>query len=123
MVHLGNNIARLRNFRRIPQKDMAARLSMSQQTYSNVENKQEIDEDLLQKIAEVLDFPVDAIRELDSHSILSINQQGGNAGNIFYQTSSDKLQELYEKLLKEKEEIIKTKDEIIEMYKKQQKAS
>lgn len=123
MVHLGNNVARLRNFRRIPQKDMAARLNMSQQSYSNVENKQEIDEDLLQKIAEVLEFPIEAIRELDSHSVLSINQQGGNAGNIFYQTSPDRLQELYEKLLKEKDEIIKSKDEVIALYKKQQKAS
>jgi transcriptional regulator with XRE-family HTH domain len=124
MVHLGNNVARLRNFRRIPQKEMASKLQMSQQTYSNVENKQDIDEDLLQKIAEVLEFPIEAIRELDTHSVLSINQQGGNAGNIFYQTSAtDKLQDLYEKLLKEKDEIIKIKDEMIEMFKKQQTAS
>jgi len=124
MEHLGNNIARLRNFRRIPQKEMAAKLRMTQQAYSAVENKAEIDEDLLEKIAEVLDFPVQAVRELDSHSVLSINQQGGNAGSVFYQYNpNEKIQELYERLLKEKDDIIKSKDEVIEMYKKQKNAS
>jgi len=110
MEHLGNNIARLRNFRRIPQKEMAAKLRMTQQAYSAVENKAEIDEDLLEKIAEVLDFPVQAVRELDSHSVLSINQQGGNAGSVFYQYNpNEKIQELYERLLKEKDDIIKSR--------------
>ncbi|GAB3910521.1 helix-turn-helix domain-containing protein [Mucilaginibacter boryungensis] len=124
MEHLGNNIARLRNFRRIPQKEMAAKLRMTQQAYSAVENKAEIDEDLLEKIAEVLDFPVQAVRELDAHSVLSINQQGGNAGSVFYQYNpNEKIQELYERLLKEKDDIIKSKDEVIEMYRKQKNAS
>ncbi|MFB9840887.1 helix-turn-helix domain-containing protein [Mucilaginibacter ginsenosidivorans] len=124
MEHLGNNIARLRNFRRIPQKEMAAKLRMTQQAYSAVENKAEIDEDLLEKIAEVLDFPVQAVRELDAHSVLSINQQGGNAGSVFYQYNpNEKIQELYERLLKEKDDIIKSKDEVIEMYRKQKNVS
>lgn len=123
MNHVGNNIARLRNFRRMPQKEMAAKLSMSQQAYSSIENKQEIDDDLLERIAQILEFPVDAIRDLDAHSVLSINQQGGNAGSVFYQYNpNEKIQELYERLLKEKDDIIKSKDEVIEMYRKQQKA-
>lgn len=124
MNHVGNNIARLRNFRRMPQKEMAAKLNMSQQAYSTIENKPDVDDDLLERIAQVLEFPVDAIRELDAHSVVSINQQGGNAGSIFYQYNpNEKIQELYERLLKEKDDIIKSKDEVIEMYRKQQKAS
>lgn len=107
----------------MPQKEMAAKLSMSQQAYSSIENKQEIDDDLLERIAQILEFPVDAIRDLDAHSVLSINQQGGNAGSVFYQYNpNEKIQELYERLLKEKDDIIKSKDEVIEMYRKQQKA-
>ena len=122
MAHLGQNIARLRGFRQIPQKEMASKLKMAQQTYSNLENKAEIDEDLLERIAKALDFPVQAIKELDSHSALSVNQQGGNTGSIFYQYNpNEKMIELYERMIKERDETIKKKDEIIEMLKKQKK--
>ncbi len=107
MRHLGQNIARLRGFRKLAQKEMAAKLSMAQQTYSSIENKAEIDEDLLDRIAAVLDFPVQAIKELDSQSVLSVNQQGGNTGSVFYQYNpNEKIIELYERMLKEKDEII-----------------
>lgn len=109
MSHLGQNIARLRGFRKIPQKEMASKLKMAQQTYSNLENKAEIDEELLDRIALVLDFPVQAIKELDSHSVLSVNQQGGNTGSVFYQYNpNEKIIELYERMLKEKDEVIET---------------
>ena len=131
MVHLGNNIAKLRGFRRIPQKEMASKLKISQQDYSKLEQKEQIDDDLLQLIADALDFPVEVIKHLDSNtSALSVNQQGGNTGSIFYQypPDSEGVVQLYEKLLQEKEnllkakdEIIQQKDELIQMYK--QKAS
>lgn len=120
MPHLGQNIARLRGFRKMPQKEMASKLNMAQQTYSNLENKAEIDEDLLDRIAAVLDFPVQAIKELDSQSVLSVNQQGGNTGSVFYQYNpNEQIIELYERMLKQKDELLKQKDQIIEMYKKQ----
>lgn len=131
MVHLGNNIARLRGFRRMTQKEVADKARMSQQEYSRLESKQTIDDDLLEIIASVLDFPVDLVKQLDSASVVNNNQQGGNAGNIFYQNeNADHVVELYEKLLAEKDEVIKMqqgvikdKDAVIEMYKNQQKAS
>ncbi|HVW99081.1 MAG TPA: helix-turn-helix transcriptional regulator [Candidatus Babeliaceae bacterium] len=120
MNHIGKNIARLRGFRQLPQKEMASRLNMAQQTYSAIESKEEIDDDLLERIADVLGFPVQALKELDSHSILSINQQGGNAGSVFYQYNpNEKMQELYERMLRDKDEIIKQKDAIIDGFKQQ----
>ena len=121
MVHIGNNIAKLRGFRRLPQKDVATKLNLSQQEYSKIESKAQIDDDLLDRIAEIIDFPSEIIKGLDSGiTIQSCNQQGGNSENIstgtYNQYNSEKIVELYEKLLKEK-------DEIIEMYKKQQNAS
>ena len=131
MVHLGNNIARLRGFRRMTQKQLADKVHITQQEYSRLESKPAIDDDLLEKIAEAMDFPVELIKHLDSASVVNNNQQGGNAGNIFYQNeNAEHVVELYEKLIKEKEEvirmkeeIIKQKEEVIEMYKKQQMAS
>jgi transcriptional regulator with XRE-family HTH domain len=57
MVHLGNNIAKLRGFRRMPQKDIAQRLGLTQQEYSRIESKDLVDDDLLERIAVELDFP------------------------------------------------------------------
>jgi len=117
MAHLGQNIARLRGFRKLPQKEMASKLGMAQQTYSAVESKAEIEEDLLDRIAIALDFPVQAIKELDSQSVLSVNQKGGNTGSVFYQYNpNEKMIELYERMLKEK-------DDIIEAYKQRFKDS
>jgi len=121
MVHIGNNIARLRSFRRIPQKDMASRLGLSQQEYSRIEKKDEIDEDLLGKIASVLDFPIEAVKNIESSTtIQTVYQQNGNSGNGFYIHSNDKIIEMYERLLDEKDSVIETQKNIIELYKKQQ---
>lgn len=128
MIHLGNNISRLRSFRRIPQKDIASKLLMTQQEYSKLEGKEVIDDDLLQKIADIIDFPVEFIKQLDNNnSAFSFNQQGGNTGNIFNQYGSEeakKITDHYEKLLLEKESVIQEKnktiqqkDEMIEFYK------
>ncbi len=123
MVHLGNNVARLRSFRRIPQKEMASQLAMSQQEYSRIEKKEEIDDDLLNKIAEVLDFPVEAIKHIESSTtIQTVYQQNGNSGNGFYVNANDKIVEMYERLLKEKDMVIEMQRDVIELY-KNQKAS
>jgi transcriptional regulator with XRE-family HTH domain len=119
MAHLGNNIAKLRGFRRIPQKEIASKLKLSQQEYSKIECKSEIDDNMLNLIAKTLDFPVELIQSLDSNGqVENVYQQEGNKGHIFNYdfNSTEKMVELYERLLKEK-------DEVIEMYKKQQKAS
>lgn len=124
MVHLGNNIARLRSFRRIPQKDMAGKLGLSQQEYSRIEKKEEVDDGILSQIAEILNFPVEAFKHIESSTtIQTVYQQNGNNGNGFHQNATDKLEELYERLLSEKDIIIEMQKDIIEMYKNQQKAS
>jgi len=119
MAHLGNNIARLRGFKRLTQKELASKLNMRQQDYSKIENKEQIDDEMLNLIAKVLDFPVELIKSIDSNGhVENVYQQDGNKGHVFHYefNSVEKIVELYDKLLKEK-------DEIIEMYKRQQKAS
>lgn len=118
MVHLGNNVARLRGFRQLPQKEVASRLNISQQDYSKIETKAEIDEDLLFRIATAIDFPVDLIKELENASIQTIHNSGEITSSIFYQNNPvEKLIEVYEQLLKEKDEVIKSKDAVIELLK------
>jgi transcriptional regulator with XRE-family HTH domain len=125
MVHIGNNIARLRGFRRLPQKDIAAKLNLSQQDYSKIEAKAEIDEDLLERIATAIDFPIELIKELENSSIQTVHNSGSITDSIFYQQNNpmEKIIEVYEKLIKEKDEVIKNKEDLIVMYKQQRKAS
>ena len=123
MSHLGKNISSLRNFRRIPQKDMAARLQISQQEYSRMESKEEIDEEWLNRIATILDFPVEAIKNMDSAATFqTVYQQTGNNGNGFYVNSNEKVIEMYERLLKEKDAVIEMQKGMIEMYKENKKS-
>ena len=115
MIHLGNNISKLRGFRRMPQKDIAGKLNLTQQEYSKLENRAEIDDDMLSLIAGALDFPVELIKTMDTNGrVENVYQQDGNKGHVFnYELSAtEKIVELYERLLKEK-------DELLEVYKKQ----
>lgn len=131
MTHLGYNIARLRGFKRLTQKEIASKLKMRQQDYSKIENSEFVDDMLLDSIAQALEMPVELIKHLDSNSAISYNQKGGNTGSIFYQTNNDeRIIEVYERLLKEKDAliqqkdaVIQQKDEVIALYKKQQKPS
>lgn len=116
MVHLGNNISKLRGFRRLGQKEVAAKLDILQQEYSRLEKKQVIDDEMLARIAAAIDFPVELIKTMQESGIVqNVYQNEGNNGNGFYINNPvEIIIELYNKLLKEK-------DEIIEMYKKLQK--
>ncbi len=124
MPHLGNNIARLRGFKRLTQKELAAKLDMRQQDYSKIEQKAIIDDDMLTIIAKALDFPMELIKSIDNNGhVENVYQQEGNKGNIFnYESNSmDKIVELYELMIKEKNQMIKEKDEIILTFIKKHK--
>lgn len=124
MAHLGKNVSSLRNFRRIPQKEMASKLNMSQQEYSRLENKEAIDDEMLGIIADILDFPIEAIKHMESSTnIQTVYQQSGNNGNGFYVNTNEKIIEMYERLLSEKDQVIQIQKDTIDMYKKQQQAS
>lgn len=101
MAHLGNNVAKLRNFRRRTQKEMAGLMKITQPEYSRIENREHINDELLETIAELLDFPIDLIKGLDSFGPQTVYQQDGNNGNGFcYVTNPlEKIVELYERLL------------------------
>lgn len=125
MIHMGNNIAKIRGFKQVTQKEMASKMGMKQQEYSRVEKKQFIDDEMVDLVADILDVPAETIKTMDENiSIQNIYQQSGNQGHVLnYGDSSDKIIQLYEKLLQEKDRIIAEKDQVIEMYKRQQKAS
>jgi len=126
-IHIGRNIRRLRELRGMKQETLAQKLGVTQQAISHLEQSETIDEDKLQKVAEVLEINAEDIRNFREDLIFHNNvNDNGTVFNYIdqYQTNSlEKVIEIYERLIKEKDTLLQQKDEVIEMYKKQQMAS
>jgi transcriptional regulator with XRE-family HTH domain len=113
-IHHGQNIKRLREIFGIKQEFIASELDTTPQFISKLEQKEVIDDDTLEKIANVLKLPVDTIKNLNDEATFNIiaNRYQDNSAstalgsNYFTCTFNplDKVVELYERLLKEKEE-------------------
>ncbi|MDB5227434.1 MAG: helix-turn-helix transcriptional regulator [Bacteroidota bacterium] len=122
-MHVGRNISKLRDLKGLKQEEFAKLLNMTQQAMSRLENKKEIDEDMLNQIAEKLGMTADGIRQFSSDATInSINQQGGNVyvERVFV-NDIEKIEELYSKIIKEKDEMIqflKKENEVLKAAKK-----
>ena len=119
-IHQGRNIKRFREMLGIKQEGLAYELGddWNQKKVSLLEQKEEIDEALLEQVARVLKVPVEAIKNFDEEAaIVNIqnNYEGSNnqGANMNYRCTFnplDKVVELYERLLaseKEKVELLK----------------
>lgn len=120
MTNIGKNIARIRLFKLIGQKEMADFLKISQQEYSRIEQKAAIDDRLLESIAAKLDCPVDIIKSLEQVEFTNqtVHQNDGNKGIGINISSSEQITALYERLLKEKDDVIALQKEQIRQLQK-----
>jgi transcriptional regulator with XRE-family HTH domain len=103
--HIGRNIGRLRELRGIKQEALAIAIGVSQQTISNIENSEVVDEDKLELIAKELGMSVDAIKNFSEENVInffnnfydnSASNGQGATGPIFNFNPIDKFIELYE---------------------------
>lgn len=120
-MHVGRKITKLRELKGIKQEDLAKLMKISQQAVSKLENKSEIDDETLKKIAESLGYTLEGIKEFNPDALIqSINQHCGNVNvaETLHINPLDKIIELYDKMLKEKDEIIATQKMEIESLKK-----
>ena len=113
-VHQGRNIKRFRDILGVKQEALATKLEMTQQAFSKIEQKEQIDEKTLNKVAEALQIPVEAIKNMTDEAAFNI------IGNTFQNDSSayvyqykcnfnpiDKVVELYERMLKAEQEKVR----------------
>jgi transcriptional regulator with XRE-family HTH domain len=113
-VHEGRNVKRIREILGIKQDALAIDLGLSQQAISQLEQKEALDADMLQKIAGILKVPVEAIKNFDEQAAVNyfntFNDNSINHGaNFNYQCTFnplDKMVELYERMIKDKTEMI-----------------
>lgn len=125
-VHHGRNIRRVRMEKNIKQEVLSEKVNMSQPTVSRYENMKVIDEETLQRFAKALNVPVDYLETLEedaptvvfeNNTINNSDQGGANTQVGFTQEENntsahfnptEKIVELYERLLKEKDDKIAT---------------
>lgn len=118
-VHEGRNVKRIREILGIKQDTLANDLGISQQSISQLEQKETIDKIMLERIAAILKVPVEAIKNFDAEAAINIisntfTSQDNSTLNAInpYCTFNpiDKIVELFEKLIaseKEKVELLK----------------
>ena len=83
-IHIGRKIARIRELKGIKQETLALDLGVSQQTVSNIEKSEKIDDDVLDRIAKSLAVPVEAIKNFNEETVINIisSTLHDNAGSI-----------------------------------------
>ena len=81
--HIGRKISRIRELRDMKQEVLATALGVSQQTISNIENSETVEDETLQKIAEVLGVSSEAIQNFSEEAVFNI------ISNIYHNNSSD----------------------------------
>jgi transcriptional regulator with XRE-family HTH domain len=70
--HIGRNISRIRELREMKQEALAMAIGVSQQTISNIENSESIEEDKLQEIAKALGVTIEILKNFSEEAVFNI---------------------------------------------------
>ena len=81
--HIGRNISRIRELRGMKQEALAIAIGISQQSISNIEASEIVDEEKLNAIAEALGVSAEGIKNYSDEAVFNI------IGNTYHNTSSD----------------------------------
>ncbi|MCP1994633.1 helix-turn-helix transcriptional regulator [Flavobacterium sp. HSC-61S13] len=128
-IHQGRNIKRFREMLSIKQDALAYELGddWNQQKISLLEQKETIDNTILEQVAQILKIPVEAIENFDEEQAVNIisntfhDTQGFiNYNPVFNNDPIDKIIQLhndkialYERMLKEKDEMMVRLEKLI----------
>ena len=121
-IHQGRNVKRFREMLGIKQDALAFDLNLSQQTVSALEQKEVIDDKLLEQIAQLLKVPAEAIKNFDEEAAINIisntftDFKDNAVANANYCTFNpiDKIVELYDELIKVEREKIALLERMLE---------
>lgn len=122
--HIGRNISRIRELRGMKQEALAIAIGVSQQSVSNIEASETIDEEKLQAIAEVLGVSAEAIKNYSDETVLNIisntftshDSSTINAINIQPNFNPlDKVVELYERLVQAEKDKVEYLEKLLKV--------
>lgn len=108
--HIGRKISRIRELRGMKQEALAQALGVSQQTISNLENSEDIDDVRLKDVAQALGVTAEAIKNFSEEAIFNFfntitdneftnTQVAFGTGAVCNFNPLDKVVELYERLV------------------------
>lgn len=108
---LANNIRKIRVLKGYSQETMAQALSISQKTYSRIENNEVSPafEQIL-KIADTLNVSIGNLLSFDDRIVFNNKIENQHSGDfkVYNNTDIDFVVQLYERLILEKDEMIRT---------------
>ncbi|OOV17322.1 helix-turn-helix domain-containing protein [Flavobacterium sp. LM4] len=120
--HIGRNISRIRELRGMKQEALAVAIGVSQQSVSNIEGSEIVDEEKLKAIAEVLGVSAEAIKNYSDETVLNVinntftsnDSSTINAINIQPNFNPlDKVVELYERLVQAEKDKVEYLEKIL----------
>jgi transcriptional regulator with XRE-family HTH domain len=103
--HIGRNISRIRELRGMKQEALAIAIGVSQQTISNIENSEVVEEDKLILIATELGVTPETIKNFTDEAVFNYfsNFYDSSTGQVNHNNCTfnplDKVVELYERLV------------------------
>jgi transcriptional regulator with XRE-family HTH domain len=103
--HIGRNISRIRELRGMKQEALAFAIGVSQQSVSNIEGSETVEEALLEKISNALNVSSEGIRQFSEEAVFNIinntfTDSSSNNNNYLCSINPlDKILELYERLV------------------------
>ncbi|WP_343687760.1 helix-turn-helix transcriptional regulator [Chryseobacterium gleum] len=121
-IHQGRNIKRFREMLGIKQEALAFDLGedWNQKKISLLEQKETVEEDILERISQILKVPVEAIENMDDEQAINIIantfDNGAILNGINYNPSFhpiDKVLQLHEEKIALYERMLKEKDEMM----------
>ncbi|MCV2486963.1 helix-turn-helix domain-containing protein [Flavobacterium sp. SH_e] len=106
--HIGRNISRIRELKGMKQEALAMAIGVTQQTVSNIEASENVDDEKLNQIAKALEVSVEAIKNFSEENVINyfnniydhgVFNTGNNSHNYCTFNPLDKVVELYERLV------------------------
>ena len=70
-THHGHSIKRVRDMLGIKQETLAAELNMTQQAFSKLEQKEQIEDEMLDKIAKILHVSTEALKTMSEEATIN----------------------------------------------------
>jgi transcriptional regulator with XRE-family HTH domain len=121
--HIGRNISRIRELRGMKQEALAIAIGVSQQSVSNIEASESIEEEKLVEVAKALGVTVEAIKGFSEEGVINyFNNFSDNSGGTFNNNCTfnplDKLVESYEENKKLYERLLASEKEKISYLEK-----
>lgn len=104
---IGYKIRKIREMKNLSQKYMANKLSVSQSHYSDIENcKVQVSEKKLKNIANVLEVSLEILRNFNDHILFNNDVQSSDTNTYQIQIPIEKIENLYNEIIKVKDEYI-----------------